>query len=195
MSFLSLLAIALGLSMDAFAVAVTSGVCIKDLQLRHALRIGACFGFFQAGMPLLGWAGGIQFREYITRIDHWIAFGLLGFIGLKMIYETWRHDGEVYVNPMNSRVLLVLAVATSIDALAVGISFAFLEIAILPAVVVIGLVTFGLATCGVFVGKLGGEMLKSYAGIAGGFILTLMGAKILFEHLDIQLELMLNVFR
>lgn len=205
MDLLSIILIAFGLSMDAFAVSVTNGITIRNLKPGHALRIGAYFGGFQALMPLIGWAVGSQFRNYIVNIDHWVAFGLLAFIGIKMIREAWEHNEdsdeskkdnleEVAISKQISEDggsqltrgrLLILAVATSIDALAVGVSFAFLSVSILGASTVIGLITFAVCVIGVLIGKRFGSLLKKKAEIAGGFILVFIGLKILFEHMDI----------
>lgn len=201
MDLLSIVLIAFGLSMDAFAVSVTNGITIRNLKSSHALKIGAYFGGFQALMPVIGWAVGSQFKDYIVSIDHWIAFGLLAFIGIKMIHEALEHseegkDGmeeaaiskqlpEAAGSELKAGRLVVLAVATSIDALAVGVSFAFLSVSILGASAAIGLITFAVCVAGVFIGKRFGSLLKKKAEIAGGVILVLIGAKILFEHMDI----------
>lgn len=203
MDILSVVLIAVGLSMDAFAVSVTNGIIIEDLRFNHALRIGLFFGAFQALMPLAGWLAGSQFQEYIVSVDHWIAFGLLGIIGGKMIHEALEEakkenetiDGMCQVavtkrdtvceNPLRAGRLLVLAVATSIDALAVGISFAFLRVSIVWTVAVIGLITLVICVAGVYIGRRCGCLLKKKAEIAGGLILICIGAKILFEHLGI----------
>lgn len=188
MSLITLLLIALGLSMDAFAVSVTSGIIIKNLQLRNALKIGIFFGFFQGFMPLLGWLAGINFSDYITKYDHWIAFILLSFIGIKMLREALADDDDKSdFNPLNNKVLLMLAIATSIDALAVGVSFAFLKVSIFSSVCIIGIITFVLSTLGVYIGKMSGELLKKKAELTGGIILTLIGTKILLEHLNIDI--------
>lgn len=201
MDILSVVLIAVGLSMDAFAVSVTNGIIIKDLKIGHALKIGLYFGVFQALMPLAGWLAGSQFKDYITSVDHWIAFGLLAFIGGKMIWEAFGGEdeeavegmcevaistqGAVYENPLRMGRLLVLAVATSIDALAVGISFAFFSVSIIWAAVLIGLITFAICITGVFIGNKFGGLLKKKAEMAGGLILILIGFKILFEHMGI----------
>lgn len=183
MGVLELLFIAVGLSMDAFAVSVCNAMAVNRLRLRDACKFGIFFGVFQALMPLIGWAAGKTFSGYVTAVDHWIAFILLGFIGAKMIYEALRGGEECSENPLCFRVLLVLAIATSIDALAVGVTFAFMQIAILPSVLTIGAVTFVLSTFGALIGKRAGTALGSRAEIVGGIILILMGIKILAEHL------------
>lgn len=200
---LSIVLIAVGLSMDAFAVSVTNGIIIRDIKIEHGLKVGFYFGAFQALMPIAGWLAGSQFKDYITSIDHWIAFGLLSFIGGKMAWEAARgrdeeaetveamcevaisNQGTVCENPLGMRRLIVLAVATSIDALAVGISFAFLRVSIIWAATVIGLITFGICFAGVYIGNKFGGMLKKKAEIVGGLILIGIGLKILFEHLGV----------
>lgn len=205
MDLLSIILIAFGLSMDAFAVSITNGITIKDLKSSHVLKIGVYFGGFQALMPVIGWAVGSQFKDYIVSIDHWIAFGLLAVIGIKMIREALDHredssengkdsleeaaiskqDSVDEENQLSTGRLLMLAVATSIDALAVGVSFAFLSVSILGASAVIGLITFFVCVAGVLIGRRFGSLLKQKAEIAGGVILVLIGAKILFEHLNL----------
>ena len=187
---MELVLIAIGLSMDAFAVALCKGLCMKKLNLRQGTVIALFFGGFQMMMPLLGWVLGKQFENYITSVDHWIAFALLAFIGVKMIFEAIR-DRDADVCPVDERLnlweLFVLAVATSIDALAVGITFAFLQTPILPAVTEIGLITFALSFLGVLIGHRFGTRWKRKAEIAGGAVLVLIGLKILLEHLGVLL--------
>ena len=183
MSLSELLILAVGLSMDAFAVSVCKGLSMQKMNWRHALIIGLYFGGFQAGMPLIGYLLGMGFQSRIEAVDHWIAFLLLGFIGINMIRES-RDTDEEHVDPsIGFRTMVVLAVATSIDALAVGVTFAFLQVAILPAVCFIGVVTFFLSAVGVKIGNVFGTRYKSRAELAGGIILVLMGIKILAEHL------------
>ena len=180
--------IAVGLSMDAFAVALCKGLCMKKLNLRHGAVIALFFGGFQLVMPLLGWALGKQFERYITPLDHWIAFALLLYIGGKMIWEALRTQEEEACpvdEKLNYRELLMMAVATSIDALAVGITFAFLQTPILPAVMLIGLITFALSLLGVVLGHRFGTRFKTGAEIGGGVVLVLIGLKILLEHLGV----------
>lgn len=184
---IELFLIAVGLSMDAFAVSVCKGLAMKKCTWTKAGIVGLYFGIFQAGMPLLGYALGVQFSHVITSIDHWIAFVLLGIIGLNMIKES-REDGEeceMEEDSLKVKEMLVLAVATSIDALAVGITFAFLQVDIIPAVAFIGVTTFLLSVGGVKIGNVFGAKYKSKAELAGGLILILMGIKILLEHLGI----------
>lgn len=203
MDVLSIILIAVGLSMDAFAVSVTNGIILKELKLAHALKVGLYFGLFQALMPLTGWLAGFRFKDYITNVDHWIAFGLLAFIGGKMIKEAFdvnseedetvesmcevavSNHGTVCKDPLPLGRLLVLAVATSIDALAVGISFVFLKVSIIQPAVIIGLITFAICTAGVYIGNKFGGLIKKRAEIVGGLILICIGFKILLEHIGI----------
>jgi len=186
MGLTELLITAIGLSMDAFAVALCKGLCMKKINYHHSVIIGIFFGGFQAGMPFIGWLLGHRFEKYITAYDHWIAFILLAFIGGKMIIEGLKDDEVVECNTqLDIKELFVLALATSIDALAVGITFAFLKVSILPSVTIIGTITFGISFIGVIMGNRFGIKYKSKAELAGGIILTLIGTKILFEHLDI----------
>lgn len=187
MSILELFLIGVGLSMDAFAVAICQGLAMSRLNWRRAGVIAAFFGGFQAAMPLLGWALGSRFAVYIQELDHWAAFLLLGLIGANMVREALGPEEETPCDggELDLRRLLVLAVATSIDALAVGITFAFLGVSILPAVGLIGLTTFLFSAAGVKVGSVFGARYRSQAELAGGIVLILMGAKILLEHLGI----------
>ncbi|MDO4539580.1 MAG: manganese efflux pump MntP family protein [Syntrophomonadaceae bacterium] len=187
MGILELTLIAIGLAMDAFAVALCKGLKMRELNYRHAAIIAVFFGGFQALMPLLGWLLGKQFERYIVNIDHWIAFALLLFIGGKMIMEALKydHDPGPQISILDVKELLLLSVATSIDALAVGITLAFLQTAILPAVALIGIITFAIALAGVIIGHRFGIRYKSKAEIFGGAVLILIGVKILLEHLGI----------
>ncbi len=185
MSFWVLLLTGIGLSMDAFAVAICRGLKMKKLNYQHTALIALFFGGFQALMPFIGWLLGCQFSENIKKIDHWIAFVLLAFIGGKMIYEAFDKEEENTKETLDVKELLVLAVATSIDAFAVGFTFAFLNVKIGFAVAVIGVTTFVLSAIGVAVGHFFGVMYKQKAEIAGGVILILIGTKILLEHLNI----------
>jgi putative Mn2+ efflux pump MntP len=176
--------IALGLAMDAFAVSVASGLAIKNVRARHALRISLFFGLFQAFMPVAGWLAGLALKDYIAHIDHWLAFGILGFIGSKMIYEAAVIEkAEKRTSALDMRVLLGLSVATSIDALAVGVTFAFLNIVIVTPVLVIGIVTFLMSYGGVCIGKTFGSFSGKKIEVLGGLILIAIGVKILVEHL------------
>ncbi len=184
MDILNIIVIALGLAMDAFAVSITSGLTIKNLKIKYAFRIALFFGVFQAFMPLVGWLAGLSLKDFISGVDHWIAFGLLCLIGCKMIYESIKiESSEREINPLNVYVLLVLSVATSIDALVVGVSFAFLMISIATPIIVIGIVTFLLSFVGVFVGNRSGHFFEGKIEIIGGLILISIGIKILIEHL------------
>lgn len=188
--FIELFLLGVGLSMDAFAVSVCKGLGMRKLNKKQALIIGLYFGGFQALMPLIGWLLGSQFQQYITSIDHWIAFILLGFIGGKMMVEAvreWNEEETVEVMdaPIDHKNMFVLAVATSIDALAVGITFAFLNTPIIEAITIIGITTMVLSIIGVIVGNFFGSRYKSKAEFIGGLILVLLGLKILLEHLGI----------
>ncbi len=189
MGLLELLLIAVGLSMDAFAVSVCKGLCMKRLNVRQALVIALFFGGFQGLMPLIGWALGTQFERFITPVDHWIAFGLLALIGGKMLWDALHEDDEALACPadgkLDMRELVMLAIATSIDALAVGITFAFLRVDIAISVGLIGLTTFVLSLIGVAVGHRFGARYEKPATIVGGVVLILIGLKILLEHLGI----------
>jgi putative Mn2+ efflux pump MntP len=186
MDLLTVLFIALGLSMDAVAVAMASGCAAGKgrLDVRRALLLAALFGFFQSLMPVIGWLAGLAFKGTIARFDHWLAFVLLAFIGGKMIREARRGgDCRVRGNAMGLAVMLGLAVATSIDALAVGLSFSLLAVSIAGPVLIIGAVTFVLSLAAVFVGRRFGGWLAGKAEVLGGLILIAIGLKILLEHL------------
>ena len=171
--------------MDAFAVSVCKGLSVQKVKLRHAAVAGLYFGGFQALMPLVGYLLGCQFQTVIERFDHWIAFVLLGIIGANMIREAKSGDAEELNGSFSVGSMLPLAVATSIDALAVGVTFAFLKVSIVPAVLFIGVTTFILSAVGVKIGNVFGTKYKSRAELAGGVVLVLMGTKILLEHLEI----------
>lgn len=186
MSLLTLFITAVGLSMDAFAVSVCKGLSMKKLSVKKALIIGLWFGGFQALMPTVGYLLGTRFEQYVTAIDHWIAFVLLGLIGANMVKEALSKEEECNINDsVNFKTMFLLAVATSIDALAVGVTYAFLRVSIVPAVSFIGVITFLLSVAGVKVGHVFGMKYKSKAELAGGVILILMGIKILVEHLGL----------
>lgn len=184
MKLWELFIIAVGLSMDAFAVSICKGLSMKKMCWKNALLAGIYFGGFQMLMPLIGYFLGTGFQDKITSIDHWIAFVLLGAIGANMIKESFSEEEEMDCS-FGFKTMLLLAVATSIDALAVGVTFAFLKVSILPAVSLIGLTTFCLSIVGVRVGNVFGSKYKSKAELAGGIILILMGIKILLEHLGV----------
>ena len=187
MGLLELFLIAVGLSMDAFAVSVCKGLALPRVSWKECCIAGAWFGGFQALMPLLGYLLGTQFERFVTSVDHWIAFVLLGIIGGNMIRESREQEEEEieHGGSIRYRELFTLAVATSIDALAVGVSFAFLGVHIAPAVTLIGCTTFVLTLVGVWVGNLFGSRYKSRAELTGGIILILIGVKILLEHLGV----------
>lgn len=185
MNLLSLFTIAIGLSMDAFAVSICKGLAMKKITVRKAMTVGLWFGGFQALMPLIGYLLGIRFQSHITAIDHWIAFFLLGIIGFNMIREACSKEEEKTDDSLHAKDMLLLAIATSIDALAVGVTFAFLQVSIIPAVTLIGITTFVCSMLGVKIGNVFGTRYKSRAELAGGVILILMGLKILLEHLGI----------
>ncbi len=170
--------------MDAFAVAVCKGLSVYKLKPKHAVITGIYFGGFQALMPLIGYFLGKQFESLITSVDHWIAFGLLGIIGANMIRES-RSEADKLNDSLSLKTMLPLAVATSIDALAVGITFAFLKVNIVYSVSFIGIITFALSCVGVKIGNVFGVKYKSKAELAGGIVLILMGTKILLEHLGV----------
>ena len=187
----TLLLMGVGLAMDAFAVSICKGLSMKKVKWQHGVVIGLFFGGFQALMPFVGWLLGSQFEQYITKIDHWIAFGLLGIIGGKMLYEAIKGDEEEECGcckeskKLDFKELFILAIATSIDALAVGITFAFLKYPVGKAVTIIGVVTFVISVAGVYIGNFFGARFKKKAEIAGGIILVGIGVKILLEHLGI----------
>ncbi|MEG1561599.1 MAG: manganese efflux pump MntP family protein [Raoultibacter sp.] len=202
MGFIEVFLIGIGLSMDAFAVAICKGLGMKRLNLRHAVVIALLFGIFQAVMPLIGFALGTQFEALISGFDHWIAFALLAAIGAKMLWDAFHSDGcgcadgacelgdpaaadaaAATTSKLDYKELLMLALATSIDALAVGITFAFLQVDIVFAVVVIGITTFVLSLAGVGLGHSFGARYEKPATIAGGIVLIAIGCKILLEHL------------
>lgn len=185
--FIELLLMGVGLAMDAFAVSICKGLAMRKVNKKQAVVIGLFFGGFQALMPFIGWLLGSQFESYITSIDHWIAFILLGFIGGKMIVEALKPEETVEIKemdaPLDLKEMLLLAVATSIDALAVGITFAFLDYPIVEAISIIGITTFCISVGGVYVGNFFGNKYKNKAEFAGGLILVIIGLRILFSHL------------
>ena len=186
MSLVELFILAVGLSMDAFAVSICKGLAMRNMSWKKAAVVGLYFGGFQAGMPLLGYLLGVSFQSYIQSVDHWIAFVLLGLIGFNMIREArGGEDDEGGSDSVAFKEMVVLAVATSIDALAVGVTFAFLQVDIVPAVSFIGVTTLALSVVGVKIGNLFGVCYKAKAELAGGLILICLGAKILLEHLGI----------
>lgn len=189
MGLLELLLIGIGLSMDAFAVAICQGLCMRKINWKYTFVIALFFGGFQALMPFLGWLLGSQFAGYIQSVDHWVAFVLLLLIGGNMVRESLSKEEEATECAVEERInlkrLTVLAVATSIDALAVGVTFAFLDVEIISAISIIGTTTFFLSLIGVVVGNFFGARYKRRAELTGGVILILLGTKILLEHLGI----------
>ncbi len=179
-----ILLLAIGLAMDAFAVSVASGIAFKKFKVHHALRMALAFGLFQAIMPVIGWLAGRTMQGFVSGIDHWIAFALLTGIGGKMIYEAYRiEEAEEPTNPFGFAVLLVLALATSIDALAVGITFAMLKTAIITPVIAIGSVTFVLCLAGVYIGDAFGHFFEKKIEVFGGLVLIGIALKIMIQHL------------
>lgn len=205
MNFIALIFTAFALSMDAFAVSITKGMTIKNLKKSTALKMALAFGVFQGAMPLLGWALGISFESYIKSIDHWIAFILLGFIGFNMIkgfFDDRKEGRESELefsatadeHDLSNKEIIMLAVATSIDALAVGISFAFLNVSIIPAASIICIITFLVCVVGVFVGNKVGDIFNGYAELVGGVILILIGFNIFNEHTQILSKIFNSLF-
>lgn len=183
MDFITIIVIAVGLAMDAFAVSIVSGAAYEQLNVKHALRIAFFFGGFQAFMPLIGALAGLTVKGHLADYDHWVAFGLLSAVGGKMIYESFKiTPPEQSLDPSNILVLFVLSIATSIDALAVGITLSLITSSITFAVIIIGLITFTLSYIGVFIGKKFGHFFESKIEAIGGLVLIALGIKILSEH-------------
>jgi len=187
MGLVELFILAVGLSMDAFAIAICIGLTMIKVNIKKALIVGAYFGVFQAGMPLIGYLLASLFAERVITYGDWIAFILLSFLGGKMIFDSLKKDNETDTRKQSLKflVMLPLAIATSIDALAVGVSFAFLQINIISAVILIGITTFVISMAGVKIGNMFGARFKSKAQLAGGIILVLIGLKILLDHFGI----------
>lgn len=183
MTLFSLIILAIGLSMDSFAVSLTSGALMKPFHTKRASKFAFIMAAFQALMPVLGWLLGVGFRNYITAFDHWIALGLLTYLGGRMIYEALQKEEEQQFDPCCTRTAMSLGLATSIDAMAVGISLSFLNVDLLQSAVVIGITTFIFSMAGIYIGKKIGTYMKKGAGIVGGVILILIGLKICIEHL------------
>jgi putative Mn2+ efflux pump MntP len=187
LGLIEIVIIAIGLSMDAFAVSITLGLSAKKRKITEFIIPGLYFGFFQALMPLAGYLGGIFFARKIQYLDHWVTFALLGFIGGKMIKDSFsKKEEKPNKNPFQFVKMLLLAIATSIDALALGITFAFFELNIFTAVLITGLTTFFISTAGVKVGEIFGSKFKSKAEFIGGAVLVILGLRILIEHLFLQ---------
>lgn len=185
MSLLEIIFIGIGLAMDAFAVSICKGLSMKKASMKNTLVIATYFGVFQAVMPIIGFLLGTTFEKYITSIDHWIAFILLLIIGVNMIKEAFSKEEDETKDKIDFKTMIVLAIATSIDALAVGITFAFFKVNILLAALIIGIITFVLCIIGVIIGNKFGDKFENKAKISGGIILILIGTKILLEHLGI----------
>ena len=205
MNFITIIFTAFALSMDAFAVSITKGMTIKNLKKSTALKMALAFGVFQGAMPLLGWALGISFESYIKSIDHWIAFILLGFIGFNMIkgfFDDRKENDESTLefsatadeHDLSNKEIIMLAIATSIDALAVGISFAFLNVNIISAALIICIITFLVCIVGAFVGNKVGDIFNGYAELVGGVILILIGFNIFNEHTQILNNILSSLF-
>lgn len=178
--------IGFGLSMDCFAVSIASGLTLKELHIRHSIKIAFFFGFFQALMPIIGWLAGLGFKDLIAGIDHWIAFGLLVFVGGKMIYESRQMGREKRRNNiLNFYTLFMLSIATSIDALAVGLSLSLLGVAIIAPSLIFGVITFIVSLTGISLGGKVGHFFERYMEFAGGVILISIGLKILQEHMHL----------
>ena len=185
MGIIELILLSIVLGMDAFAVSVCKGISMKKMNWKKACIIGLYFGGFQAIMPVIGYFFGSSFESIITNIDHWIAFILLAIIGAKMIQEAFQKEEEEYNEDISVKTMIVLSIATSIDALAVGITFAFLKVNLLLAITLIGTITFILSVIGTKIGNRFGDKYKSKAELAGGIILIIIGLKILLEHIGI----------
>jgi putative Mn2+ efflux pump MntP len=184
MNYPTIIIIALGLSMDAFAVSMSEGLTLHRQRIQIALKLALFFGVFQALMPVIGWLAGMSLKNYIAAIDHWIAFGLLTLVGAKMIYEAAiERKARQQDTSLTLLTIFILAVATSIDALAIGITFSFIKVAILTPVLIIGLITFVASLIGYFLGERFAHLLGSKVEAAGGFILIIIGLKILFGHI------------
>lgn len=186
MGLIELIILSVGLAMDAFSVSICKGLAMKKMNWKHAIIIGIYFGGFQALMPAIGYFLGVGFENKITSIDHWLAFILLGIIGGKMIADSLKESEEIsYNNSIGLKTMTILAIATSIDALAVGITFAFLKTNLILAVSLIGMITFAISIVGVKIGNIFGDKYEKKAELAGGIILIFIGLKILLEHLEI----------
>ena len=183
MSFFTLFLLAVGLSFDTFAVSVSSGLIKKEILFFQAIRIAFFLALFQALMPVVGWLGGLSIKSFIEPVDHWIAFGLLSLIGIKMILECFKDEDHKTIDPLSIKYIIGIAIATSIDALVVGVSFAIVEVNILLAVLIIGAVTFIASMIGILFGKKSGSKLGKRMEVLGGLILIGIGVKILVEHL------------
>ena len=185
MGVIEILLISIGLAMDAFAVSICKGLSMKKMNWKKAGIIGLYFGIFQAGMPLIGYFLGSTFANFVINVDHWIAFILLGFIGVNMIKEALSKECDSLNDNVDFKTMIILAIATSIDALAIGVTFAFLKVNVVLAVSSIGIITCILSVVGVKIGNVFGDKYENKAQFAGGLILILLGTKILLEHIGI----------
>lgn len=185
MDLLFVFLVALGLSFDSFAVSICSGLRIPKIVFLDAAKIAFSLAFFQGVFPFLGWVMGYYIKDYIEQIDHWIAFAILGFLGVRMIIESFKPDDCKQFNPLKIKTMVSMSIATSIDAFAVGITFSFIDTPILLSCAIIGAVTFVVAMIGIFIGKKTGAAFGKRMEIAGGLILIILGVKILFEHLEV----------
>lgn len=183
MGIIELIVLSIGLAMDAFAVSICKGLSMPKMKWKNAIIIGLYFGYFQALMPALGYLLGVNFQDRISNIDHWVAFILLAVIGINMIKEAISKDNDVHNDSIKFKDMIILSIATSIDALAVGITFAFLNVNLILAISLIGVITFIISVLGVKVGNIFGDKYEKKAEFAGGIILILLGIKILLEHL------------
>ena len=185
MNGLEILLVSIGVAMDAFAVSICKGLSMKAMNWKKAIIIALYFGVFQALMPAIGYLLGATFQELVTKVDHWIAFALLTFIGVNMLKEAFAKDKDTHSESIEFKAMVILAIATSIDALAVGITFAFLKVNLILATIMIGIVTFLICVIGVKIGNKFGDKYERKSEAVGGFILILMGTKILLEHIGI----------
>ncbi|WP_455278518.1 manganese efflux pump MntP [[Eubacterium] cellulosolvens] len=184
MNTITIFLIALGLSMDSFAVSTAKGLPVKKSRMLNAFKLSIFLAIFQSFMTLIGWLTGSNIRQFISDVDHWVAFGLLTLIGCKMIYESTKENLNIEAkNMLSIQILLTLSIATSIDALAVGITFGFFKLPIINPLIIIGIVTFLLSNLGFFLGNRFGHILRNWSEIIGGLILIIIGVKILLEHL------------
>ena len=183
MDYLIIFLVAIGLCFDTFAVSISSGIAKQEIVFKDALKIALTLAFFQSAMPLAGWSLGEQVKQYISEFDHWIAFGILTILGIKMILESFKNEDEKEFNPLNPWILVSMAIATSLDALAVGLSFSLISIPIILSVLIIGFVTFFASMLGILFGKKTGKGFGKKIEIAGGLILIAIGIKILIEHI------------
>lgn len=183
MGIVEIIFLGLGLSFDTFAVSVSTGLLKNSIRFWQGVRVAVVLAFFQALMPLLGWFGGTQVASYISEIDHWIAFGLLSVVGIKMIIEAFKAEEDKKSNSLSFRVLVLMGIATSMDALVVGVSLAFFEIRILQSIVIIGFITFLAAMIGMLIGKSSNKKSGKKIEIVGGVLLIGIGLKILMEHI------------